>query len=120
MATKPFYVDDVPLAQSMDEFPPETAGKKPRAHRSHDPRYDTAPIITKMRKSRGVTQVELSRLVGRSRAYIGTLETRAGSCCYDTLAMIARVLGYKIIFVKDEKWREYEQAYNSWKINKRP
>ena len=85
-----------------------------------DSRYNTGPIIYKMRKSRGVTQVELSKRISRSRAYIGTLETRAGSCCYDTLASIARALGYKIIIVKEEKWREYEQAYNSWKARKRP
>ena len=87
--------------------------------RNKDSRYNTGPIITKMRKTRGVTQAELSKRIGRSRAYIGTLETRAGACCYDTLASIARALGYRIIIVREEKWQEYEQAYHTWKTSQR-
>lgn len=86
---------------------------------NNDGRFDTGPIITKMRKTRGVTQSELSKRIGRSRSYIGTLETRAGACCYDTLASIARALGYRIVFVREEKWQEYEQAYHSWQTRKR-
>lgn len=84
-----------------------------------DSRYNTGPIITKMRKTRGITQAELAKRIGRSRSYIGTLETRAGACCYDTLASIARALGYRIIIVREEKWQEYEQAYHTWKISQR-
>ena len=115
-----FYVDDVPLARNMDEFPPEVKLEKPKPKRQVDKRYVTGPIIARMRKRRGLTQQELSRRIGRSRSYIAALESVHESCRYDTLAMIARACGYKIIIVTEEKWREYEQAYHTWQTHKRP
>jgi ribosome-binding protein aMBF1 (putative translation factor) len=109
-----FYVDDVPLARNMDEFPPKQRPKKPL-----DARYATGPIIARMRRRRGLTQHELSRRIGRTQTYIGALESKHESCRYDTLAKIARACGYKIIIVTEEKWSEYEQAYHTWQISKR-
>lgn len=71
--------------------------------KERDPRFDTGPIIKQMRASRGVSQEELSKRVGRSRAYISTLENRPGSAHFSTMAMIARALGYEIVFRKKEK-----------------
>lgn len=84
-----------------------------------DKRYATGPIIAKMRTYRGLTQCELSRRLYRSNSYIGSLECKHESCRYDTLASIARACGYKIIIVPEEKWGEYEQAYNTWKVSQR-
>lgn len=71
----------------------------------HDNRFETAPIIKQMRSSRGVSQEELSKRINRSRSYMAALETRSGSCRFDTLAMIARALGYEIVFRKKEDRR---------------
>lgn len=116
-----FYVDDVPLARTMDEFPPELklnedgTVKPSRPKKSLDERYQTGPIIERMRKRRGLSGAELSRRIGRADSYIRSIENKYESCRYETLAMIARACGYKIIIVPEEKWQEYEQAYNSWK-----
>lgn len=123
-----FYVDDVPLARNMTEWPPEVhlnddGTPKPRPVKPKkpiDPRYVTGPIIERMRKRRGLTASDLSRKIGRAPSYIRALECKNESCRYETLATIARACGYKIIIVPEEKWREYEQAHNSWKTRQRP
>lgn len=68
----------------------------------NDNRFDTGPIIKTMRESRNVSQEELAKRICRSRSYMAVLETRTGSCRFDTLAMIARALGYEIVFRKKE------------------
>lgn len=115
-----FYVDDAPLARTMDEFPPEIHLERPPRKKKVDERYQTAPIIRRMRMRRGLSGAELSRRIGRHDTYIRTLENLDGSCRYETLAMIARACGYRIIITTEEKWQEYEQAYNSRKTGKRP
>lgn len=65
--------------------------------------FQTAPIIRYMRESRGVSQADLAKRICKSRSYIGVLETRTGSCHFDTLAMIAKALGYEIVFRKKER-----------------
>ena len=102
MSGKRFYVDDVPLARSTDEFPPELYADNPRPKQVHDSRFETGPIIRQMRANRGVSQEELAKRINRSRSYMAVLETRTGSCRFDTLAMIARALGYEIVFRKKE------------------
>lgn len=105
MSSNRFYVDDVPLARSMDEFPPELYADKPKPKQVHDSRFETGPIIRQMRENRGVSQEELAKRICRARSYVGVLETRTGSCRFDTIAMIARALGYEIVFRKKEDKR---------------
>jgi ribosome-binding protein aMBF1 (putative translation factor) len=121
-----FFVDDVPLARSMSEFPPERyldedGNPKPQATKKKriDERYLTGPIIEKMRKRRGMTGAELSKRIGRAPNFIRTIENKYESCRYETLAKIARECRYKIIIVPEETWKDYEYAYNSWKNGKR-
>ena len=68
----------------------------------NDERFETGPIIKQMRIGRGVSQEDLAARVNRARSYIAVLETREGSCRFSTLAMIARALGYEIVFRKKE------------------
>ena len=124
MANDRFYIDDVPVARDMSEWPPEihlnedgTPKHKPK--KQIDPRYLTGPIIKRMRTHRGLTGRELAEKIGRSAPFVRTVENEYSSCRYETLAMIARACGYKIIIVTEEKWREYEQAYHTRQTHKR-
>ena len=101
-----FYVDDIPHTKDVSEFPPEIYLERPVKRAVPEPtRYDTAPIIRHMRQSRGISQEELAKRVFRSRSYIAVLETRGGSCRFDTLAIIAEACKYNIVFKKEETIR---------------
>lgn len=109
--SKRFYVDDVPLARNMDEFPPEVkldedGNRKPEKKQVHYSTFETAPLIRDMRRRRGVSQADLSERVCRSRGFIAALENRHGSCRFDTIAMIARALGFRILILEAERYDE--------------
>jgi len=107
MKEKRFYIDDVPVAKDMSEWPPElhldeNGNPKPKAPPAYE-MFDTAPMIRHMRTSRGLSQRQLAERLGRVPSCISELETRTGSATFATMARIARACGYEIIFRKKEK-----------------
>lgn len=98
-----FYVDDVPLARSMDEWPPEIRldeDGNPKAEKVRSaPMFPTGEMIRRMRTSRGVSQRELASRIGRTQSAIAYYE-RGDSVQFDIMASIARALGYEIVIRK--------------------
>lgn len=96
-----FYVDDVPLARNMSEWPPEIYFKEPRKEMPKrkyqtSKELNTGQIIHDMRIKAGLSQEALAKRIGGSRSRVGVDESRA-SCTVKTLADYADAMGFEII-----------------------
>lgn len=58
--------------------------------------------IKELRKKRNITQTELSKLTGLSQQHISLIEKNQISPNCATLEKIAKVLGYKLVWVELE------------------
>ena len=101
MEDKRFYVDDEPLPKNIEKWLRTKGGHPPKEPPQWGP-FDTAPIIKHMRESRGLTQNQLAKLLGKDRTCVAALERGHSSARFSTMAQIARVLGYEIVIRKKE------------------
>jgi len=64
--------------------------------------YNALGNLIKLRKEKGLSQVELAGLSGNKQQVISRIENRENSPTLKTLCSILDVLGYDIIFVPKE------------------
>ena len=66
---------------------------------NYEERKRIGELIAKIRKSKGITQLELSELSGLARSHITHIERGDYNVRLDTLAIVAEALGCEVGFI---------------------